>query len=517
MNLATAGPEWGRAGISALIATLLVGAWFVLFGSYGIDLRDEGFLWYGAVRTGLGEVPLRDFQAYEPGRYYWIAALTWLAGPGIMALRFAVAVFFALGLTCGLQVIARVQTHPLWRVAVGLLLVAWAFPRHKLFEPALAMFAVWVGVRLAEQPSWRRHLQAGACVGIAACFGKNHALYSGLGLGCILLWVHWKRSDLPWMPTMTAFSLGGLLGALPLLGMMAFVPGFVESFVETTLFFLRHGSNHPIDIPWPWLVLGGAYGGDNFIPMAVGLVFLLGVITIALGLGLAWRGDPDRAEVRVVVAATLVGLFYAHHAAVRSDVFHLAQCIPPLLLAAWTFPLVAFQQASQRGAAWFLIGALTLGVTSSNELVAYRLADDLGEYPIGGDSLWVPVETGRGIAGFEKMLKERVPESEPLLIAPYTPGLYAIFDRKAPVWGLYMLWEAGPEEQQGMIRDLASGHVNWALIWDVTLSSPRRSFRSSYPLVWAHLLSDFTPIRDPRLPQSYLLFQRNGPESDPAR
>jgi hypothetical protein len=188
-------PREGRGALTSfLIASLLVAGSFLWLGDVGINLMDEGFLWYGVVRTRLGEVPIRDFQAYEPGRYYWAAVGAWLLGPGIIGLRVSSAAFLALGLTCGLQVAGRVIAHPVWRVAVALLLLAWSFPRHKLFEPALAMAAVWVGVRLAERPVWRRHLQAGAFVGFAACFGRNHALYTGLGLAAVLLWSYRKRS-----------------------------------------------------------------------------------------------------------------------------------------------------------------------------------------------------------------------------------------------------------------------------------------------------------------------------------
>lgn len=509
---------WRDAGTSFLISSVLVTGWFLWLGDVGLDLSDEGFLWYGAVRTLLGDVPLRDFQSYEPGRYYWVAAGAWLLGPGIMGLRISVAAFLALGLTCGLQVAGRVIAHPLWRVAVALLLLTWSFPRHKLFEPALAMAAVWVGVRLAEQPVWRRHLQAGAFVGLAACFGRNHALYAGMGLACVLLWSHWKRGGLPLPRAIVAFAIGGLLGALPLLAMLAFVPGFAESFLESVLFFLRHGANLPLPVRWPWLVLSSGQGTAALGPMAVGLVFLLAPAVIASGLFLAWRGDPERSEVRVVVVAALIGLFYAHHASVRSDAPHLAQAVFPVLLAALAMPVALQTDWRRRAAVWGLVAILSAVVTlTMNPLVVSARRSDLVQHRVGSDVLRVPSSLGRTLLGLERAVAQHTSAEEPLLIVPFNPGLYPILGKRAPVWALNMLWHAEPGEQKEMIRALDLGEVNRVLVRVVPISSRELRFRNSHPLVWKHLESRFERIRDRRLPSNYLLLRRKeaGPAETP--
>ena len=59
-----------------IVFLVCVSAFFYLFSysQYGINLWDEGVLLNGTERLLGGELPVRDFQGYMPGRYLLLAA-----------------------------------------------------------------------------------------------------------------------------------------------------------------------------------------------------------------------------------------------------------------------------------------------------------------------------------------------------------------------------------------------------------------------------------------------------------
>ena len=123
-----------------VISCVVVLLSFLWQGTKGFNLWDEGYLWYGVQRVLQNEVPILDFLAYDPGRYYWSAAFLKVVGDnGIMSLRVAVAIFQAAGLFVGLLLVAQSAKVKgkadivFWLIAVATLVV-WMFPRHKLFD-----------------------------------------------------------------------------------------------------------------------------------------------------------------------------------------------------------------------------------------------------------------------------------------------------------------------------------------------------------------------------------------------
>lgn len=237
-----------------LLSVALVTISFLLQGNIGINTADEGFLWYGTIHTALGEVPIRDFQSYDPGRYYWGAAWFRVFGnDSLISLRISTTIFQSLGLTFGLLSLRRV-TQSWWLLTIaGLLLLLWMYPIYRLFEPSIAMAAVYFAILLLERPSLVRHFIAGAFVGLSAFMGINHGFYtfSSFLLLIVFLWVKLDRNA--FFKRLLAWGAGIIVGYSPLLFMLLAIPGFFESFVDSIKLYFRLGrTNVPLSVPWFW-------------------------------------------------------------------------------------------------------------------------------------------------------------------------------------------------------------------------------------------------------------------------
>ncbi len=318
--------------LGLLAALIMAARWPIQRYFNGVLLADEGFLWYGVQRTLLGDVPIRDFMAYDLGRYYLSAAVMGLMGDnGIMALRLATSIFAGLGLFLALVVIARSRPEDdiLVMLPVAGILVLWIFTPYKTFDITTSIALVAVLAHLIERPSRRRCFVSGLVLGLAAVFGRNHGLYGLIGgFGVIVFLAVFNHGRLRLLSALGWWAAGIMVGYMPMLLALAFVPGLAGAFWEDVRFiFERQSTNLPLPVPWPWrppiglrsLMIGALY-------IALPLSGLAGVIYVI------YARFKDRAIPPAAAAAAFLILPYMHHAFARADVEHLAQAIFPFLI-----------------------------------------------------------------------------------------------------------------------------------------------------------------------------------------
>jgi hypothetical protein len=502
-----------RQRLAALvIAVLFAVGWHAWVGDAHINPAEEGYLWYGTWRTGLGEVPIRDFQSYDPGRYYACAALERLLGTGILGLRRSIACFQGLGLLFGLLAARRATRSSLALVPVAVVLGLWLFPRHKVFEGVIALACAWLGARLLESPTRGRHAALGACAGLAAFVGRNLGLYAALGSAVLLGVSAWKRRDQDWLRKGASFALGVVLGYAPMLVLLSFVPGFFGSFVESMRLLLRLGANIAAPWLWPWRVeFAGLPAREVLARLSLALVYLLPVTLLPLGGWLLLRARVEDLPRRALAgSAAVFGAFFIHHAAVRSDASHLAQSLQPTLLAGVALVGLCAARRPVLGALLALGLGLPVAFAAFEHNPALNHVGHAALVPaqLGPDTLYFLPQQADYYTRLQRALAGRVGPDEKLFIAPSRPAFYPLFGKRSPTWWIYFFVpDPPPEEEERIIAELAD--VPWILIVDQAIAELEDlRFRNSYARVWAHIQAHYRRVPTNELEPNHLLLRR---------
>lgn len=484
--------------VPSLLAIAVVFVMFLWQGNNGFFLADEGYLWYGVQRVISGEVPIRDFMAYDPGRYYWSAWLMQLWGDnGIMALRITVAFFQAIGLSVGLVFIARTckKQNVLYLLLSTIILMLWMYPRHKLFDISLSIFLIAVLSYFVESKTNRGYFFTGLCLGLIAVFGRNHGLYGLVASLSVILFNINRLDRLCIIKRVLCWILGIIVGFTPILLMMLIVPDFARAFYDSILFlFELKGTNLPLPVPWPWRVnIASLPLGDGIRALLVGCFFIgivvFGVISILWIIWCRWR---KKFISPVWMAASFLALPYAHYSYSRAAVGHLAMGIFPFLIGS----LVFFTTQSPK-IKWSSICILCV----SSFWVMYVVQPGWSCYVnqcvrvnIAGDTLKVQPDIVNVITQL-KQVTEQYAKGQNILITPYWPGAYSLLSRKSPIWEIYALFPRSSAFQKAEIKRIEE--ANPALVWVFDLALDEREelrFSNTHSTVYQYIVDNYERV-----------------------
>ena len=511
-----------------LFAGVLVLLVFLLQGNVGFSLADEGFLWYGTIRTALGEVPVRDFQSYEPARYYWSALwFKLLRNDGIMALRVSQAVFQFVGLTLALLLLRRVLKSWVALIFAAIILVRWMFPAWKIYEPVILIAAIYFAVLIIEKPSRFRHLLAGIFIGLAAFFGRNHGLYCGVAFILLLFYLNWSSDKKVLLQRLGVLSIGVVLGYSPMLLMLAFVPGFLTQFKADILFNLHYGTNLSIPVPWPWRQNYGSLGAREVINRAtIGVLYVVLPAFYLFALARLFLKRKSNLH-PVFIASAFLGVVYLHYTFERPQLYYIVWTIPPFILGLIALAASASSKKLQV-AVWSILVLFTVTALEMSQenyftikLKSFAKAKLLRGYggdfaramnaqgmvltDVRGDNLWVLKDTATMIDQMRAIDQNLVGPNEQMLIAPYFPGLYAVLQKQSPLWQIYFLLPRPQHEEEAMVQELVRKGVDWAFVCHHYMDDrPELEFRQTHKLLWDYL-KNFEPINTTAGPQCELI------------
>ncbi len=484
-------------------------------GNVGISLADPGFLWYGTQRVMLGDVPIRDFMSYEPGRYYASAAISKAGGlDALSGTRFTIALFQAAALAAVLITLAQALPPELrgrktFLVLAALTFFLWMFPRHKLFDIATSIFLLSALTWMIASPTIRRCFLAGVAVGLAAVIGRNHGVYGLAGSVGVFFWMllSAKPSDvtfnrvLPW-------GLGIVVGFSPILAMLVIVPGFLPAFLANVVFVFEVGkTNLPLPVPWPWVV---SFADQEFFDaMKDSVKGLFFVLVLAIGiLGpifVCVRQKIGHSMSPALVAGAFLALPYAHFAFSRADIGHLAQGIFPTLV----FILMCLGVARRR---WRVAGIWTLSLTSLVVVVSQqpgfpcRQPSDCERVVIAERDYLVPKHEGEQISVLRNLQATYGTNQQPILAVPLMPGAYALLEQRSPLWEIYPLFPRSEEFERAEIERIKRANPSFVLAQNLEFDQTEDlRFQTTHPIVFDHIQENFKLVESTAGP-GYLVF-----------
>jgi hypothetical protein len=395
-------------------------------------------------------------------------------------------------------------------LAAAVVIACWLFPRHKPFEQTVAIVGIYVATLLVESPSARRVFWSGSFVGAAAFVGRNHGVYLAVAFLALLAWLRLPHGGRALARDALTWAAGVVIGYLPMLALLAFVPGFSHAFTESFGSFLRLP---PLPLLWTW---GGLTSGapfiDNMKLVALGCLHILAPAMFAyMVVGLIQDARSGVTTPPVIVGATFVGGVYLHYMFSHPDIRHFAQGVVPLMVG-WGALAVARHAGTRGRLVATVAGCFVLltcaSVVLERPVVRYWLGmDRYRTVAVKGRTLIVPPAVERMVSVTAE-LAPRFPPDGGVLIVPNWPMLYVLLDRPAPIYDTYTLVPEGDEGQRQIIRDLGARDVRWIIVND--LSGNRRrapnSFQTTHPLVWDHIRAKYAPELLTGAPKNYLLF-----------
>lgn len=312
----------------------------------GIDLSDEGFLAYGAVRVLNGEIPNRDFVSLQPPlSFYTVAAVFKFLGTSLVALRtLGLCLYIVIALL--VYAISRRFAGPIPALMAAMLAATLGMPFFN-FTP----FAVWHGIAAslmtllfilkftaANQRRWA--LLAGLTTALTMLSRHDQGFYLTIAVLIYALTIKLTSRENSNSGKMLVFWAVGLAATIAPLAIYWIICGALPYMFRQLVIFPLTTYARTSSLPFPvfqrglplqvYLLIGSFY-----LPLLID-----GLVIIWLAIRLVRRQFfAEHAPVAFILITSV--LFYCQ-ALTRSDLYHFLMTLPPFfILLAWSIEAVS--------------------------------------------------------------------------------------------------------------------------------------------------------------------------------
>ncbi len=284
--------------ISLLIVLVSLIYYLSYYKSFKIDV-DEGLLINGAMRVLSGQLPLKDFHQYMPGRFYLLGLWFLIFGKSVMVERLLFVLIHTAKNLLMYHTARKVIPAPFSFIPVVLTLLLPGFWAKGFVGLSLLLCAFFL-LRYMENPENRRLVVLGLVVGISVYFREDYAGYAAIATGLMLLYLGVSARDrftriIARGLTFSAAIFTALTPMLLLYGIRGGFPALVDGIHQTvklghveSMVFL----SPKVFLKWP----------PDILSRDLGLIFPYLTMLLFLGTGLMlfirWRRGRGLTELR---------------------------------------------------------------------------------------------------------------------------------------------------------------------------------------------------------------------------
>ncbi len=473
--------------ITGLLIFSAFALYYISFCRYGLNLWDEGGIYYGGQRYLEGQRVFRDFLGYPPA-IYWISEASFrLFGDHMLPLRYLWAVitaFFPLfAYLIGRRFLAG------WWLAAAVLLVASApAVYYQRTYGLIFLFSAWAVFAYHDD---RRRWPWLAAAAVAAYLVKVEVL---LIIGPLYVWLLLEAYG---------FRRRGwaLLAALAVFGALIFWNDLTEFLFFKVRTELRLWGN---SFPLPWEGYQGSEFG--FFSFLENLLFYLPFLA---GLGLAghalWAPGVAREERLRLLALAYLQTGAMALVVMRAGFDNLIRCLPLFFIGV---VVLARLGAARIGPGPFLKPVLA-GCVAAWALYMADLNFNNGFYTDSIGAVRAPGEEimegkARGVvadprdAAIVKRLTEWIQlaaaPGEPIFAAPLNPIWYYLAERRNPAYYDWLLPGTlrGPADEEKLVAQLEEGRPALVILVDIAIDNKEERRLAAYaPRFTAWLLERY--------------------------
>gem|GEM_PF-1222605 len=478
-----------------------------------IDLGDEGFLAYSAVRVMDGQVPNRDFVSLQPPlSFYTLAAVFKLFGTSLAALRTLGLCFYIL-IALLIYGISRNITG---RILSFLAAISAAMIGMPLFN--FVPYAVWHGIlatliavflfMCAMANGWRLWaFLAGLATAAAILFRHDQGLYL-MAAVLIYVWaakhVNYNITYKPYIGRILGFWAAGILAIMLPSVVYWLVCGSASYMFEQLIVFLltRYAktSSLPMPIFYPELPLP-----ENIIVVMFYLPLIVCVLT-AIWIVKTLIRQRFRMEHAGIGFLLVISLLFYLQVITRSDLHHLVIALPPFfILCAWcTDTLVRNTiekwhiryglpaSRSPKNAVFMTVGMLTilfLLYMKSSFIDTINICRTV--LPLNRGGIWLELGHVQTTTSIIKAIQFYAEPNDAILCLPYAPMYYFLSDRHNPTrWNYLWSGDQTVEDHLALVEQAKKDPPK------VIITTKIDWVQANAPVIYDYIMANYKVVHD---------------------